>query len=104
MDGQIIVQLRDNFFEDNPDITNAKTLGSTNPDKYLKNRIERAFISGCNAAEEMRNKKALEALLTLAFKTDPENIMDDPVDLPEDLRKAVKDWDIDIDKIVASNS
>ena len=101
MDGQIIVRLRDSFFEDNPDIANAKTLGSTNPDRYLKNRIERAFVSGCNAAEEKKNKKALEALLALAFMTDLENIMDDSVIL-EDLRKAAEDWNIDIDKLLKS--
>ena len=47
-----------------------------------------------------KDKKALEALLTLAFMTEPKDIMNDPVDLPEDLQKAVRDWNIDIDELL----
>lgn len=56
LDGKIIANLRDKFFENNPNITNPDTLGKRTPGVYLKNRIEKAFIAGCNAIEELKTK------------------------------------------------
>jgi len=45
--GKHIAKLRNEFFRDNPKITDITTIGTT--EQYLKNRIEIAFLAGCNA-------------------------------------------------------
>lgn len=47
------------------------------------------------------DKRALDALLVLAFRSDiSEEEFMNPPELPEDLKEAVDSWGIDINKII----
>ena len=48
-EGQSIAKARDKFFEDNEDIIETPTGG-----RFLKNRLEEAFIAGWKAARQKR--------------------------------------------------
>ncbi len=45
--GKHIAKLRDEFFRDNPEIADISTIGKTG--QYLRNRLEKAFLAGCDA-------------------------------------------------------
>jgi hypothetical protein len=45
-EGQIIAKARDKFFRDNSNLLEGRTDG-----QYLRNRLERAFIAGWDAAK-----------------------------------------------------
>ncbi len=46
-DGMYINRMKDEFFKHNKNVTDASTLGKDDPNKYLRNRLENAFITGC---------------------------------------------------------
>jgi len=51
--GRLIAMARDKFLEENPELLSLGTITV----QYLKNRIERAFISGWDAAVKNRRSK-----------------------------------------------
>lgn len=59
IDGRVIAKARDKYFADNPGSLKLSTLG-TDP-KYLRNRIEAAFIAGVDMATAHLKKATLPA-------------------------------------------
>ncbi len=63
-DGQKIAAARDKFFSDNPRACDVSTLIDSKPNPYLKNRIEVAFIAGCNETSHRPDISDLQATIT----------------------------------------